>query len=129
MDAVLKRRIFHFMDLHLGSRVDFGSDGTMIGSVSIGPRIFTPAQVQIAPGTPLFLDLRAGVAAGIATVLEEIPSSYVNYEPVSGPVGEVGVGTLVGNFGIGVEYRRIISLIDSVPDLNEIIVAGEVRFQ
>jgi hypothetical protein len=91
-------------------------------------RMFAPAQVEIAPGTPLFLDLRAGVALGITPVLQDVPSIYVQYEPVVGPVGEVGIGTLVGNFGIGVDYRRIISLMESVPDLNELVVAGEVRF-
>jgi hypothetical protein len=123
-DSAVATRIFRFADLHLGLGADFDPSGTMIGSVTAGPRLFAPVT---ASELPLFIDLRGGYAYGEfgeVTSLEGVRPGPT----VSGPVGELRVGFLSGHVGGSVGYRQIISLVEGVPNLHQFTVAGEIRF-
>ena len=117
-----------FFDLRLGLRVDVDTSGTVLGSATLGARIFAPVSVSQLP--PLFLDLRTGVvvgrAADVGPLFERIdPFTDIN---VLGPSGEASIGILRGNFGGSIGYRHIWNMVKNNPNLQEVTISGEIRF-
>jgi hypothetical protein len=127
LDGVLKQRIVRFFDLRLGVRVDVDTSGTILGSATLGSRVFAPVSIS---QTPLFLDLRGGVVVGRAA---DVGPRFEAISPVSdinvlGASGEARIGILKGNFGGTIGYRHIWNMVKNNPDLNEVTISGEIRF-
>lgn len=126
-DAVLSQRIVRFFDLRLGLRVDVDTSGTVLGSATLGTRVFAPVSVS---QTPLFLDLRTGVVVGRAA---DVGPRFERIDPftdinVLGPSGEARIGILRGNFGGSIGYRHIWNMVKNNPNLQEVTISGEIRF-
>ena len=125
-DPILKHRVFRFINLQLGERVDVDSSGSVIASLSFGARAFAPVSVS---KTPLFLDLRTGAVAGaIQKVGPQFKDPTGTGFNVLGVSGEVRAGFESGHFGGSIDYRHIFNLLKNSPDLDEVIVSGEIRF-
>ncbi|HEX5085212.1 MAG TPA: DUF4157 domain-containing protein [Blastocatellia bacterium] len=126
-DAVLKRRIFHFMDLHLGESVSVDTSGSILGSLSLGARSFAPLSLT---GVPVFLDLRAGgVIGSVSKADEQYPQVLKNTElNVLGPSFEAGLGISSGRLGASVSYLHIFNFLKRNPDVDAVLVSGEIRF-
>ncbi len=127
LDVIPRQRIFRFLDLHAGVRVDVDESGTVLGSAVVGTRMFAPLDLT---RVPLYLDLRAGFVVGVAEDVgprfERIaPSEAIN---VLGPSGEARIGILSGHFGASMGYRHIFNLVRDNPDLDEVVIRGEIRF-
>ena len=118
-DFLLKRRIFHFMDLHLGVGVNVDSAGSVLGSVSFGTRSFAPLSLT---KVPVFLDLRTGIVAGDIKGVGGRPQGLI------GTSVEAGLGIHSGRFGASVSYLHIFNFLRSNPDINAVLVSGEIRF-
>ncbi len=125
-DPVLKHRIFHFMDLHLGESVSVDSSGSVLGSLSFGARSFAPLSLT---GAPVFLDLRAGAVIGGVSKAGGRYQGVNNMEiNVLGPSFEAGLGISSGRFGASVSYLHIFNFLKSNPDVDVVLVSGEIRF-
>jgi len=118
-DVVLAQRVFHFLDLHEGARIDVDSSGTFIGSLSLGTRLFSPTSLS---RVPFFLDLKVGAALG------GVGGTGSQDNLLFGPSGEVRVGILSGNFGGSIGYRQIWNVLKDNSDIRELTVNGEIRF-
>lgn len=116
--GILAQRIFRFFDLRASLRVDVDSAGSIIGSASIGTRLFSPTYLT---AVPTFIDLRGGFAEGRL-------GGFPQFTPVVGPTGEARVGILPANWGVSVGYRQIWNLMRDSPDVRELTVSGEIRF-
>jgi len=116
-DSMIGQRVFRFLDLHQGTRVDVDSSGTILFSEEIGARAFAPVSVS---RIPFFLDVRTGIVFGTdATPRQDV---------LLGPAAEAGIGVAAGNVDVSVSYRRIWNLLNRTPDIQSITVNGEVRF-
>jgi len=127
LDAVLSQRIVRFFDLRLGLRFDVDTSGTVLGSATLGTRVFAPVSVS---QTPLFLDLRTGVVVGRAA---DVGPRFERIDPftdinVLGASGEARIGILRGNFGGTIGYRHIWNMVKNNPNLQEVTISGEIRF-
>lgn len=122
-DVILAQRVLRFFDLRLGLRVDVDSSGSVIGSESVGARLFSPTYLTAVPA---FIDLRGGFAIG--RLADFPPSRESTPLNVAGPTGEVRVGILPANWGASVGYRQIWNLLRDHPDIRELTIAGEIRF-
>jgi hypothetical protein len=112
-DPVVARRVFRVFDLHLGERVDFDTSGRFIGSLALGPRIFSP----IAPGrTRLFLDLRVGAAVVVGGGTDTVA-----------PATEARLG-LGGNIGAAIGWQRVWDAINDNPNIDTFIIRGQIRW-
>jgi hypothetical protein len=124
-DAVLSRRLFRFMDLHLGYGVDVDSKGSVLGSAYFGTRSFAPLSLT---GVPVYLDLRAGgVIGGISQAGSQFKSTNVGLN-VGGLSTDIGLGITSGRFGASVNYRHIFNFLNNNPNIDELVVSGEIRF-
>jgi hypothetical protein len=126
-ERILSQRIFRFFDLHLGLRTDVDSSGTILGTVSLGTRLFTPVSLS---HIPFFLDLRTGLVAG---QVSNVGPEFQLFKGIPdillvGASGEARVGMLKGNFGGSIGYRHIWGLLRNNPNLREITISGEVKF-
>jgi Domain of unknown function (DUF4157) len=125
-DILLKKRIVHFLDLHTGVQFDVDSSGSAIGTVYVGARSFAPLSLT---KQPLFLDLRAGgVLGGIRGAESQFKSTTSLGFNVGGVSTEVGLGLTSGRLGAGVSYRHIFNFLTNNPDINELLISGEIRF-
>jgi hypothetical protein len=124
LDVVRRQRLFRFFDLHLGTRLDVDASGSVIGTANVGTRLFPPLSVT---STPLFLDLRSGLAVGL---LIDAGPRFEDFGGLNvlGVSSDVKVGVLKGHFGGSIGYRRIWKFMKNNPDLNEFTVGGEIRF-
>jgi hypothetical protein len=115
-DPVIARRVFRAFDLHLAERLDFDSEGRFIGSLSVGPRIFSP----LAPGrTRMFLDLRAGVAG----VLDPSGAGTLTAGPSTG--ARLGLG---GNISGSIDWQRVWGVMKDDPNIDTVTIRGEIRW-
>jgi hypothetical protein len=80
-------------------------------------------------GIPFFLDLRAGWVVG---KIENAGSQFRSAEKldlnVSGLSTDVGLGITSGRFGGSVSYRHISNFLNNNPNIDELVVTGEIRF-
>jgi hypothetical protein len=114
------------MDLHLGYGVDVDSKGSVLGSAYVGARSFAPLSLT---GVPVFLDLRAGgVVGNISEAGTQFKSSKDLGLNVGGLSTDVGLGITSGRFGASVSYRHIFNFLNNNPNIDELVVSGEIRF-
>ncbi|HEX2030249.1 MAG TPA: DUF4157 domain-containing protein, partial [Actinomycetota bacterium] len=125
-DPLLAQRIFRFVDLRVGLRVDVDARGSILAQGELGTRLFAPVSVS---ATPLFLDLRTGLVAGrVADVgdrFERVKGFDLN---VVGASAEARIGFTSGRLGGSVGYRHIWDLMQRNPDISQVTIGGEVRF-
>ncbi len=125
-DVVAKRRIFRFMDLHLGFNVDVDSSGSLLGTAYVGTRSFAPLSLT---SIPFFLDLRAGgVIGNVADAGSQFQPLKDQRTNVGGLSTDIGLGITGGRFGGSVSYRHIFNFLNNNPNVNELVVTGEIRF-
>ena len=120
-DLTLRQRVFRFLDLKLGERVDVDSSGTVLPSLSVGARAFAPVSVS---KVPLFIDLRTGVVAGLGGPSKD-PNAVLT---TLGIPAEVRAGFRAGHFGASLDYRHVFNFMKNNPDLDEVVLSGELRF-
>ncbi|HUS12539.1 MAG TPA: DUF4157 domain-containing protein [Pyrinomonadaceae bacterium] len=126
-DTVLKQRIFRFMDLHLNMGLDVDSAGSVLNTFSLGARSFAPLSLT---KTPFFLDLRAGPVFGelkSAGSQFRVATDFLQGN-VRGLSTEVSLGISSGRLGGSVSYRHIFNFMYNNPDLDALVVSGEIRF-
>lgn len=126
-DPIAAQRVFHFLDLRLGLRIDVDARGSILGQAEVGTRLFAPVSVS---ATPLFLDLRTGLVAGrVADVgdrFERVEGLELN---VVGASAEARIGFTSGRLGGSVGYRHIWDLMRQNPDIGQVTIGGEIRFR
>ena len=125
-DIVLKRRVFRFMDLHLGIGLEFDSSGSFLGKASFTTRSFAPLSLT---KVPLYLDLGAGgVVGGIGGAGKQFRGVGGVDLNVGGVSAEAGLGVHSGRVGVGISYTHIFNFLKQNPDINQIAVNGEILF-
>jgi hypothetical protein len=126
-DVQFKQRVFRFLDLRAGYRIDVDSAGSVLNTLYVGARSFAPLSLT---KTPVYLDLRAGGVFG------SIEAGGPQFQSAADKLGgnvrglstDVGLGVSSGRFGASVHYTHIFNFLKSNPDIDELVVGGEIRF-
>jgi hypothetical protein len=118
-DVALARHIFQFFDLRLGIRFDVDTNGSIIATTSLGPRIFAPVSLT---DLPVYLDLQGGFVGG------NDPTQVSEANRILGISTEARLGIQSGHFGGSISYRHIFDLMRSNSDIDQVSIFGEINF-